>query len=76
MARDSRAAQALRDKLTQVSQNELSRLTGISQGHLSRLASGERVAQDRAQAMALHEHAGIELAWWDEAPTEPAQGAA
>ena len=70
---DNRAAHALRTALENRSQVELARATGISQPHLSRLASGERVASDRSDALALKRELGIELEWWDEpAPKESA----
>ena len=63
---DNRAARALRDALKERSQVELAKVTGISQPHLSRLASGERVASDRSDALGLKRELGIELEWWDE----------
>lgn len=72
---DSRAAQALRKKLTEVTQLELSKQTGISQSQLSRLAHGQRVLSSRQDGLALKREAGIELEWWDE-PADPALGAA
>jgi len=75
---DNRAAQALRQVFAKKTQVEVSRVTGISQPHLSRLASGEKVANDRSDALALRAAEGIELEWWDEPPlpAEHSAGAA
>ena len=65
----NRGSQALRAFLkdTGTTQSKLHVRTGISQAQLSRLVRGERLA-NREQGMALREHAGIELEWWDEEP--------
>lgn len=72
MAQDNRAAQSLRAffEQTNTTQSQLSKLTGISQSQLSRLASGEKCLSDRKQGLALLEHAGIELPWWDQDPIQ------
>lgn len=71
MAGDNRAAQALRRELENTTQKALALRTGISQPHLSRLASGEKTASDRRDALALRDALGIALEWWDEPPLPP-----
>ena len=65
---DNRAAQALRQIFRDRSQVEVAHLTKISQSHLSRLASGQKVANSRRDALALERVLGIALSWWDEPP--------
>jgi transcriptional regulator with XRE-family HTH domain len=74
---DNRGAAALRQFLETSSQVDLANKTGISQSHVSRLARAEKTPKLLADAQALLEHAGIELAWWHE-PAEalPNKGAA
>lgn len=72
---DNRAAQALRSVFEKKTQMAVSKETGISQSHLSRLAAGEKVANDRSDALALRDAEGIELEWWDEPPVVAEQPA-